>query len=150
MDDTCSITPVVEREPMPSPESLTPLQVAVMRVLWDRGEARVPEVRAALRSERRLAATTVATLLKRLEKRGLVGHRTEGRQFVYTALVGADEARESAVGELTTTLFDGDVPALVAHLLSRHELGAGDLERVRALIDDAADKQDEETDDDRK
>lgn len=122
---------------MSNNESLTPLQLAVMHVLWERGEARVPEVQAALEPGRELAATTVATLLKRLEKRGLVAHHTEGRQFVYRALVGADEARTSAVGELAEHLFDGDVPALVAHLLAKHELDPGDLARVRALIDQA-------------
>ena len=133
---------------MPSPESLTPLQIAVMRVLWEGGEARVPEVQAALSGDRELALTTVATLLKRLEKRGLVSHRTEGRQYVYSALVDVDEARRSAVGELTTHLFDGDVSALVAHLLAKHELGPGDLARVRALIEDAEGTREKETDDD--
>jgi predicted transcriptional regulator len=132
---------------MPAPESLTPLQLAVMRALWERGEARVHEVREAL--ERELAATTVATLLQRLEKRGLVAHRSEGRQYVYRALVDEDEARRAAVGELTETLFDGDVPALVAHLLSRGELDAGDLARVRALIEDAERERETETNDER-
>lgn len=122
---------------MPAPESLTPLQIAVMRALWERGEARVPEVQAALDVARPLAATTVATLLRRLEKRGLVAHRVEGRQFVYRALVGEDEARRAAVGEVAEHLFEGNVPALVAHLLARHELLPGDLARVRALIEEA-------------
>lgn len=134
---------------MPPPETLTPLQVAVMRVLWERGEARVQEVQRALGPARELATTTVATLLKRLEKRGLVAHRTEGRQYVYRARVDVDEARRSAVGELTEHLFDGDVPTLVAHLLTRHELGPGDVERVRALIEDAARRQAKETPDER-
>ena len=131
---------------MPAPETLTPLQLAVMRVLWRRGEARVGEVQGELAGERRLAATTVATLLKRLEKRGLVAHRSEGRQYVYRALVDVDEARRSAVGELTEHHFGGDVPALVAHLLARHELEPGDLARVRALIEQAERGSDKETD----
>lgn len=122
---------------MTDPENLTPLQIAVMRVLWERGEARVSEVQGALRGARELAASTVATLLRRLEARGLVAHRTQGRQFVYRALVDVDQARSSAVGVLAAHLFDGDLPALVAHLLASHELDAGDLARVRALIEDA-------------
>lgn len=122
---------------MPAPEKLTPLQLAILRVLWERGAAPVAEVHAALQSERALAPTTVATLLKRLEKRGLVAHRTIGRQFVYRALVDVEQARSTAVEEIAEHLFDGDLPALVAHLLSRHELAPGDLARVRALIEDA-------------
>jgi predicted transcriptional regulator len=134
---------------MPDPESLTPLQIAVMRVLWERGEARVAEVQAGLVGGRKLAATTVATLLRRLEKRGLVAHRSEGRQFVYRALVDESEARSAAVGEVTETLFDGDVPALVAHLIARHELAPGDLARVRRLIEEAEKARGRETDDER-
>jgi BlaI family transcriptional regulator, penicillinase repressor len=126
---------------MSGPENLTPLQIALLRVLWKRGEARVLEVRAALARERELTASTVATLLRRLEARGLVAHRTQGRQFVYRALIDVGQARSSAVGELATHLFDGDVPALVAHLLASSELAPGDLARVRELIDDAERKQ---------
>jgi predicted transcriptional regulator len=120
---------------MDSAHQLTPLQLAVMRVLWDRGEATVAEVVEALRSQRELAQTTVATLLARLEKRELVEHRTEGRQFVYRAAVEEVEARRSMVEELNERLFDGDVARLVSHLLAEHELAPGDLARVRELID---------------
>jgi len=54
---------------------LTGLQIAFLRVLWQRGEASVAEICEALRPERALAQTTVATVLSRLEKRGVVAHR---------------------------------------------------------------------------
>ena len=58
----------------------TELQLAVLRALWTLGEAAVPEVQAHLGGEgRRLAPTTVATLLRRMEKKGWVHHREEGR-----------------------------------------------------------------------
>jgi len=113
---------------------LTALQVDVMRVLWERGEATAGDVHAALTAGRRLAPTTVATLLRRLEKRGLLAHRTEGRQFVYRPTVGEDEATDAMVSELAARLFDGDAARLVHHLIARHQIQAGDLERVRALI----------------
>ena len=55
--------------------SLSELQLSLMRVLWQRGEASTAEVAEALRGERDLAHTTVATLLTRLEKRGLLASR---------------------------------------------------------------------------
>ncbi|HEU4697558.1 MAG TPA: BlaI/MecI/CopY family transcriptional regulator [Gemmatimonadales bacterium] len=113
---------------------LTDLQIALMRVLWERGEATAAEICEALRPERGLAQTTIATLLSRLEKRGVVTHRTEARQYVYRATVSEHEVRRSMVGELTERLFGGDVPALVTHLLSAGEVSAGDLERVKAII----------------
>ena len=115
---------------------LTDLQLAVMRVLWERGEANVAEIWEALRPERGLAQTTVATLLSRLDKRGAVTHRREARQFVYRAAVSEPQVRRVMVRELTARLFDGDVTALVSHLLSGREVSAGDLAKVKALIEE--------------
>ena len=117
---------------------LTDLQLAVMRVLWERGEANVTEIWEALRPERGLAQTTVATLLSRLDKRGVVAHRREARQFVYRALVTEPQVRRVMVRELTARLFDGDVTALVSHLLSGREVSAGDLAKVKAMIEERA------------
>lgn len=114
---------------------LTELQLAVMRVLWAESEATVATVHAALNRERDLATTTVATLLKRLEARGLLTHRTEGRQFLYSAVVSEDDVRKSMVSELTEHLFAGDVTALMSHLLSARSMEAGDLEQVKAMIE---------------
>jgi predicted transcriptional regulator len=119
----------------PDPQ-LTPLQLDLMRVLWARGEASAQEVHAALAEDRGLAPTTVATLLRRLEKRGLVAHRTEGRQFLFRARIDEDEARGAMVAELAERLFDGDAAQLVHHLLSKNQLRPGDLARVRKLIDE--------------
>ena len=113
---------------------LTELQLALLRVLWTRGEATVAEVAEALRPERELAPTTVATLLSRLEKRRLVSHTTRARQYVYRARVSESAVRASMVSGLTDTLFGGDVTALMSHLLDARSVGPGDLDRVRTLI----------------
>jgi len=114
---------------------LTDLQMAVMRVLWERGEATSNEVRDALLAERPLAPTTVATMLSRLERRELVTHETRGRQFVYHATVSEDSVRGAMVQGIADLLFGGDVTALVSHLVTERDLRAGDLARVRELID---------------
>ena len=61
------------------------LQLAIMRELWRAGEATVATVHAALQDERGLALTTIATMLSKMEKKGVVEHRSEGRQYVYRA-----------------------------------------------------------------
>ena len=114
---------------------LTKLQLAVLQALWQKGEATVGEVHAALARERRLAVTTVATLLSRLEKQRLLTHRSEGRQFVYRPLVSEDEMRTSMLSDVTKRLFGGDVTAVVSHLLASGDVKRGDLERVKALIE---------------
>jgi predicted transcriptional regulator len=108
-----------------------------MRILWDRAEATVLEVQERLRPERDLAQTTIATLLSRLEKRGVVDHRLDGRQFVYRPLVTEQEVRRSMVSELTELLFDGSSAALMSHLLRSREMQPGDLDRVKRMIADA-------------
>jgi BlaI family transcriptional regulator, penicillinase repressor len=114
---------------------LTDLQYSIMRVLWDRGEASAAEICQAIHAERGLALSTVATLLSRLEKRGVVAHDTRARQYVYKPTVTESEVRRTMVSELTDRLFNGDVTALLSHLLSAREMSPGDLARVKALID---------------
>lgn len=114
--------------------TLTDLQIHVMRILWARGEATVVEVHRALNSSRGLAQPTVATLLSRLEKRGAITHRTEGRQFVYRALVDEAAVRRSMLSQLADGLFGGDLPQLMSQLLSSRDVQRDDLEEVKAII----------------
>lgn len=115
---------------------LSDLQIAVMRVLWDRGEVTVAAVHEALHQDRGLALTTVATILTRLEKRELLTHRIEGRQFIFQALVTEAEIRRSMVSELTELLFEGDTAELVSHLLGGRNFTDKDIARVKSLIDE--------------
>lgn len=117
---------------------LTELQLEIMGVLWERGEATGVEVRESLRPGRELAQTTVSTLLSRLEKRGLVTHRMEGRQYVYRVLVDEAQVRRSVVselGEMADRLFGGDRAELVTQLLAESDVEADDLARVRQMIE---------------
>ena len=123
---------------MPRPDDLplTDLQLALLRVLWTRGEATVVDVHDTLaRGGRNLAPQTVATILKRLEKRCVVAHRTAGRTHVFRALVGEDETTREQLEEVAERLFAGDVSELVTTLLEKREIAAGDLARLRRLIE---------------
>lgn len=114
---------------------LTDLQLDVMRVLWARRETPVADVHEVLHRARGLALTTVATILSRLEKAGLVARRATGRHYLYRPLVSEEAVRRSMVIGLAERLFHGDVTALVSHLLSEREIAPGDLSRVRRLIE---------------
>ena len=117
--------------------SLTDLQLAIVRILWERGECTVLEVQEALAPDRMLAQTTVASILTRLEKRKIVRHQSRGRLFVYKALVTEPQVRRSMVSELTTLLFDGSPAALISHLLEDKDIDPRDLDEVKRLIADA-------------
>ncbi|MDZ4814513.1 MAG: BlaI/MecI/CopY family transcriptional regulator [Pseudomonadota bacterium] len=114
--------------------SLSELQLELMHALWSRGEASVADIAAALADSRNLAHTTVATVLTRLARRGMVEARRDGRQLLYRAAVAEPEVRRSMVGDLLRTVFAGDPKALLAHLVSEREVSTRDLERVRALL----------------
>jgi predicted transcriptional regulator len=118
--------------------ALTELQAAILKVLWARGETTVVDVHDALRAGRRVAQSTVATLLSRMEKKGLVSHRAEGRQYIYRALVDEGQVRRSVVAEfaeLAGRLFEGDVATMVSHLLTAQEVEGRDLARIREMVD---------------
>ena len=121
---------------MGEPQPLTDLQLVILRVLWDRGSATAAEITDALRTSRGLAQQTIATILSRLEKRGIVRHETQQRQYVYSAVVNEPDVRRTMLAELTDRVFEGDVAALVSQLLSTSEMSPGDLARVKALIAD--------------
>jgi BlaI family penicillinase repressor len=116
-----------------SSHHLGDLQLAIMRILWNRDEATVAEVHEALEPERGLALTTIATMLTKMEKKGVVDHRAEGRRFIFRPLVSEDQVRRSMVSGLTSQLFRGDVTALVHHLLD-HDIDARELAQLRELI----------------
>lgn len=118
---------------MKKPLRLGDLQVAILQVLWDEGEATVTRVTEALAGKRR-APTTIATMLTKMERRGLVQHRVEGRQFVYRPRLSEQEVRRTLVADLTQRLFEGDVSALVGHLLTSEEIDRDELVRLRAMI----------------
>ncbi|HEV8581229.1 MAG TPA: BlaI/MecI/CopY family transcriptional regulator [Thermoanaerobaculia bacterium] len=119
---------------METSHHLGDLQLAIMRVLWNRGEATVAEVHDTLEPERGLALTTIATMLTKMEKKGVVDHRADGRRFIFRPLVSESQVRRSMVADLTSQLFRGDVTALVNHLLSEHEIDARELAQLRELI----------------
>jgi BlaI family transcriptional regulator, penicillinase repressor len=125
---------------MPKHVHLGDLQLAIMRELWERREATASEVHAALAESRGLAPTTIATMLKKMEAKGVVTHRTEGRRYVYAPTVREDEVTHSMVSSLTHRLFGGDVRALVSHLVSSHDIDRDELEEIRRIIDEADDR----------
>jgi len=111
------------------------LQLTIMRVLWHQGEATVRQVQDALKAGRPLALTTVATMLSKMEDKGVVGHRAEGRRYVYRPLVSERQVRRSMVRRLTQGLFAGDALAVVSHLLDEREIPTGELAELKRLIE---------------
>ncbi len=118
---------------MKGPRNLGDLQLAILRTLWDRGQAAVADVHETLH-DRGLALTTIATMLRKMEEKGLVAHRENGRQFLYRAEVDPALVQKNLVGDLVTRLFDGDPLALVNHLLRAGEIELSELDDLRRQV----------------
>jgi BlaI family transcriptional regulator, penicillinase repressor len=109
-------------------------QLAIMRLLWEHGEATVAQLQSLLDVDPPLAYTTVATVLSRLEQKGLVKHRSEDRVFYYRAAVSQDRAGQTLVGEFVNRVFDGSPSELVNHLLDSDQVDAAELQRIKKLV----------------
>ena len=119
--------------------NLTEAELRLMDVLWDRGEATVSQIAAALKGLG-LAYNTVLTTMRILDEKGYVEHTklAEGRAFVYRPLVGRDEAGRSAVRYLVSRFFRNSPELLVLNLLKDEELSAKELGRIRSLLAEEA------------
>jgi len=109
------------------------LQLEILKILWRSETATVAEVHAELGAGR-LAYTTVATMLRKMEDRGLVGHREEARRFIYQAAVQADDVTRTAANDLLDRLFEGSLANAVRHLLHTRDVSPEELDRLEQLI----------------
>ena len=109
-------------------------ELDVMAVLWETGSATVGEVRERLDVE--LAYTTVLTILRNLESKGVVSHRAEGRAHRYVPRLAQRTAQRSALTRLVNTLFQGSHEQLLARLVEDKALGAEELSRLAERVRD--------------
>jgi predicted transcriptional regulator len=109
------------------------LQLKIMKVLWEHGALSVSAVHEALAAER-LAYTTVATMLRKMEARGLVRHHAEDRKFIYRAAVSAAAVTASMAHHIVDRLFEGSLADMVSHLLETREVSREELVQLERLI----------------
>lgn len=110
------------------------LQLQILKVLWAAGAATVAEVHAALPGGADLAYTTVATMLRKMEARGLVRHRPKGRRFVYEAAVREHDVTADLAGDVLDRAFEGRLADMVQHLLTTRDVSAAELAELSRLI----------------
>jgi BlaI family penicillinase repressor len=115
-------------------DDLGELQKTVMEIVWTLGEASVNQVRAKL-GRRKLAYTTVLSVMQKLDKAGWLTHREERRAYVYQPVMSREEAGRSSLRQFIKRVCGGDPIAMFQHLLDDQELSAGDLAELRKMID---------------
>ena len=121
------------------PLSIPDSELDVLKVLWDRGQSTVREVLETLRTAGRLwSYATVATLLDRLETKGVVTSDRSELAFVYRPVISNQEVRQKRVNNLVEKLYQGEPGLLVLHLLKSHPIDPDQAKEVRALLEDMA------------
>jgi predicted transcriptional regulator len=113
---------------------LTDVELELMTILWRLGEGTVNDVIGGLPRERELAYTSVSTILRILETKGVLGTRKEGRGHVYVPLLDKADYEARAVDDVVERVFQGVPVALVRQLLDSGRLTATDLREVRKLL----------------
>jgi predicted transcriptional regulator len=119
-------------------QTLTPLELEIMQVLWENGASTVGEVIPKLKAE--LAYTTVQTMLMVLLRKGKVKRSQEGRAFRYRPVVSRERASGNAVEDLVRRMFGGSPEALLMAMVDARQIGAEELERLARKVA-AAEKQ---------
>ncbi|MDF3020487.1 MAG: putative transcriptional regulator [Steroidobacteraceae bacterium] len=114
---------------------LTDVELELMTILWRLGEGAVSDVIGELPPQRELAYTSVSTILRILETKGVLAARKEGRGHIYVPLLGKSEYEARAVKDVVDRVFQGVPVAMVRQLLDNVELSATDLREVRKLLD---------------
>lgn len=116
-------------------QALSPSETEILRLVWQLSEATVQQVCDKLPSKRKIAYATVQTLLRRLEKKGYIKHRVQGKAHVFFAVIKSEDVIKRSVGDFLDRLFGGDPVPLMQHLARYGKIDADDIRRLKKLID---------------
>jgi predicted transcriptional regulator len=121
--------------------SLAKSELEVARIVWNLGSASVRQVLEAMPADRGLDFKTVQTYLRRLEAKGYLRTRTEGRTKIYTAKVRPQQVVHQVIDDMLRLLFGGESLPLIQHLVEERGLSDVEFEQLRNLLDQAEDQQ---------
>lgn len=114
---------------------LTPLELELMKVLWELGSANVQSVQRALAPKKKLAYTTVQTMLNLLHRKRKVKRTLKNRAYFYSPRVSRSQASGQALGDIIDRFFGGSAENLVLSLVENRHLTPEELDKLRQLVD---------------
>jgi predicted transcriptional regulator len=118
----------------PSSATLTPQELELMKIVWQKGQATVRDVYETLLEHRKIAYTTVMTMMRVLEKKGYVKTHRVSRAFVYRPTRPERQVVRSMVREFVDRVFNGSAQPLLVHLVEDRRLSSEELEELERLI----------------
>ncbi len=120
---------------MPPRPGMSKAELEIARIVWKLKDAGVRQIYEALPPGRDIDFTTVQTYLRRLEEKGYLNVRLEGRSRVYSPKVRPQTVIRETVGEMVDLLFGGDAMPLMKHLVEDHQFSQHDIKQLRQLLD---------------
>src|SRR5438105_10836244 len=118
----------------PKHNTLTPQELEIMKLVWQRGAATVRDVYETLLERRRIAYTTVMTMMNILETKGYLKKRQDDRAYVYRPSQPQKQVIRGMVREFVNRVFNGSAEPLLVHLVEDQHLTPKDLEEIRRTI----------------
>lgn len=113
---------------------LTPTELELMNILWEMGEGTVRDVMALLPPERDLAYTSVSTMVRILEKKGMLASKKDGKTHVYFPTLAKSHYEKKETRSLVKNLFGGSKLSLVKCLIEDQKLSKKEMQELKALI----------------
>jgi len=120
----------------PPHPTLTPQELAIMKVIWRLDKATVRDVYETLREKRTIAYTTVMTMMKILEDKGYLRKSRVERAYVYKPAKPRQQVVRAMVQDFVDRVFDGASSALLLHLTRDRTISKGERQEIRRIIDE--------------
>jgi BlaI family penicillinase repressor len=118
----------------PPSKTLTDQELEIMKIVWEHRSATVRDVYEALLERRKVAYTTVMTMMKILEQKGYLNRKQVERAYVYRPAQPKNRVIGAMVRDFVNRVFNGSAEPLLVHLIEDRHLTADEIEEIRRLI----------------
>ena len=114
----------------------TEVELEIMNAIWNIGDCTVKDVQTALQSNRELAYTSVATMMKILEQKGALKSQKDDRVHIYHSLISRQDYELGSLRHLADNVFQGDPSAMVMRLIGESKISKEELQNIRKILDE--------------
>jgi predicted transcriptional regulator len=119
--------------------TLTPQELEIMKLVWRRGNATVRDVYEAFLKQRKIAYTTVMTMMKILESKGYLKKRRQDRAFIYSPTHPKNQVIGGMIREFINRVFNGSAEPLLVHLVKSRRLRERDVQKIMSMVEESGD-----------
>jgi len=121
----------------PKNTTLTPQELEIMKLVWQRGDATVRDIYEALLERRKIAYTTVMTMMKILEAKGYLKKRRQDRAYLYRPAHPKNQVIGGMIREFVDRVFNGSAEPLLVHLVKSRHLSEKDLQKIARMVEES-------------